>query len=42
MLTPRSILCSSGGATFMIDGSNFEPFQDAISEAFCLRSGMGD
>ena len=42
MLTPRSILCSSGGATFMIDDSNFEPFQEAISEVFCLRSGMND
>ena len=42
MLTPRSIICSSGGATFMIDDSNFEPFQDAISEVFCLRSGMSD
>ena len=26
----------------MIDDSNFEPFQEAISEVFCLHSGMGD
>lgn len=40
VFTPRSILCTRPGESKMIDEGNFDAFQNAISQIFCV-SGMG-
>lgn len=37
IMTPRSIICSSGDASIIIDENNFDIFQARISDIFCLR-----
>lgn len=37
IMTPRSIICSSGDISIIIDDNNFDIFQERISDIFCLR-----
>ena len=42
LFTPRSVLLSGNGNSIMIDDTNFEFLQSAISEICCLKSGPMD
>ena len=42
VFTPRSLLISGNGNTTVIDESNFEPLQAAISSICCLKTGPMD
>ena len=42
IFTPRSLMISGNGNTTVIDESNFEPLQAAISSICCLKTGPMD
>ena len=42
IFTPRSLMISGNGSTIVIDESNFEPLQAAISSICCLKTGPMD
>ena len=42
IFTPRSLMISGNGNTIVIDESNFEPLQAAISSICCLKTGPMD
>ena len=42
IFTPRSFMLSGNGTTIVIDESNFEPLQAAISSICCLKTGPMD
>lgn len=42
MFTPRSVLLSGEGNSIMIDESNFEFLQSAITDICCLKTGPMD
>lgn len=42
LFTPRSMILQGKDNTITIDGNNFEPIQQAVTQICCLRSGPGD
>jgi hypothetical protein len=42
MFTPRSVLLSGEGGSVMIDETNFEFLQAAITDICCLKTGPMD
>lgn len=42
LFTPRSMILQNKDNTITIDGNNFEPIQQAVTQICCLRSGPGD
>jgi hypothetical protein len=42
MFTPRSVLLSGDGGSIMIDETNFEFLQKALTDICCLKTGPMD